>query len=100
MIWWNGTTWVNLGDAGFTLGRAYPSLAISSTGVPYIAFQDGSVVTLMRWSGSAWETIGSAGLSLSGFSWQHSLVISGTGVPYIAGTNGNKIAVVKFSFDP
>jgi hypothetical protein len=37
----NGTNWMNVGNAGFTAGTAsYTSLAFSQSGDPYVAYQD------------------------------------------------------------
>ena len=38
----DGTNWVNVGNAGFSAGVAdYTSLAITSDGTPYVAYRDG-----------------------------------------------------------
>lgn len=37
----DGTNWVNVGNAGFSVGEVdFPSLVISSSGEPYVAFED------------------------------------------------------------
>ena len=39
----NGTEWVQVGDAGFTSSGIYePSLAFTSQGIPYVAYVDES----------------------------------------------------------
>jgi hypothetical protein len=50
---YGGYNWVNVGNAGFSAGRVeYTNLAFSSTGVPYVAYQDlanGSKATVMKY---------------------------------------------------
>ncbi|HKP97969.1 MAG TPA: Ig-like domain-containing protein [Fibrobacteria bacterium] len=103
-----GTTWENVGNPGFSSGMAGPpSLALSSTGVPYVAFEDnskGDKATVMRLNaaGTAWEYVGKIGFS-AGMVDSPSLALSNTGVPYVAFRdygNGEKATVMKTSFDP
>ena len=86
---WDGSTWVNVGGAGFSAGRAsYQSLSFAPDGTPYVAYQDDandSKTTVMRLSGSgtSWETVGSAGFSAGGALYQ-SLSFAPDGTPYVA----------------
>jgi len=53
---YNGTAWVNVGQAGFsTAGAHYTSLAFNSSGEPYVAYQDhgnSEKATVMRFTTS------------------------------------------------
>ncbi len=99
------TGWEIVGGAGFSPGAVHsPSLALSSTGIPYVAFQDeanGKKATVMRLNsaGSAWEYVGGAGFSPDG-AIHTSLVLSKTGVPYVAFkdiANGGKATVMRLN---
>ena len=51
---YNGTSWDNVGPAGFSAGQADdPSLAIDNTGTPFVAFKDTTnsyQVTVMKYA--------------------------------------------------
>ena len=60
-------TWQNVGNEGLSAGLAvYTSLAFSSSGQPYLAFQDwgnSKKVSVMTFNGTNWVNVGSAGFS-------------------------------------
>lgn len=64
LIHWNGTEWVTLGgntNVSRTSGSAWsPSLAIDSSGNPYLAWEDdsegNSEIYYQEWTGSVWTT--------------------------------------------
>lgn len=100
-----GTGWEFVGGAGLSMGEVHsPSLALSSTGVPYIAFQDearAKKATVMRLNaaGTAWETVGGAGFTPDA-AIHTSLTLSNTGVPYVAFkdiANGSKATVMRLN---
>ena len=101
----DGTNWVNVGNAGFSSGAANTtttSLAFSTTGEPYVAFEDIShslKASVMKFDGNEWIYVGSAGFS-PGQGVGTSLAISPTGDPYVAfrdGANSFKVTVMKFN---
>jgi hypothetical protein len=103
-----GSAWEAVGNAGFSIGAAYStSLAMSNSGVPYVAFTDwsaGNKATVMRLNaaGTDWETVGSPGFTPGGAA-RPSLSLNNAEVPYIAfvdGSNATKITVMKTSFNP
>ncbi len=65
VMYYNGTSWVNLGSPGFTSSAAYePSFAIDSGGTPYIAYYDDSnKASVMKFNGSVWEQVGAPAFS-------------------------------------
>jgi hypothetical protein len=80
----------------------YTSLALDSSGVPYVAYRDGAnsnKATVMKYdSGSGWVPVGSAGFS-AGQADDTSLALDSSGVPYVAYTdlaNGSKATVMKY----
>ncbi|HKP94316.1 MAG TPA: Ig-like domain-containing protein [Fibrobacteria bacterium] len=99
------TGWVVVGGGAFSPSLAeYPSLALSGTGVPYVAFQDATnanKATVMRLNEAktGWEAVGGAGVS-PGQVNSTSLALSGTGVPYVAfqdAANANKATVMRLN---
>ncbi|HKP98388.1 MAG TPA: putative Ig domain-containing protein [Fibrobacteria bacterium] len=100
-----GTAWDTVGGAGFSAGGAnYISLALTSGGMPYIAFVDGAYgakATVMRLNtaGTFWETVGGAGFS-AGTAYYPSLAITRGGTPYLSfrdGANGGKATVMRLN---
>jgi hypothetical protein len=67
---WNGSSWEEVGAGSASGGgisnnggdSAYPSIAISADGVPYVAWSDDSSgdyeIYVRRWDGSSWEEVG------------------------------------------
>ncbi|HNV97298.1 MAG TPA: hypothetical protein PKL13_03190, partial [bacterium] len=100
---YNGSSWVNVGSAGFSSGQAdYVSLAIDSNNIPYVAFKDAgnsSKATVMKYNGSSWVNVGSAGFS-SGQADYVSLAIDSNNIPYVAfkdAGNSSKATVMKYT---
>ncbi len=100
---YNGTSWVNVGSAGFTPDIAYStSIAIDGSGTPYLAFEDyatGGKATVMKYDGSAWVTVGSPGFS-TGVALFLSLALDGSGTPYLAyqdNPDSEKTTVMKYN---
>jgi len=94
-------SWEVLGTAGFatiTSDSPYFSLAVNSSGTPYVAFSDGAdsnKVTVMKFDGSDWAQVGDDLTSAAGS--EIGLKFDGT-VPYVVyrGTD-NKATVKKFT---
>ena len=104
VMMFNGTNWVNVGNAGFSAGEAFfTSLAFSlSNGQPYVAYSDNgnsSKATVMKFDGTNWMNVGNAGFS-AGMAWYTSLAFSPSdSLPYVAfedGGNVGKATVMKF----
>jgi hypothetical protein len=84
----DGTNWVNIGNAGFSAGLvSCTSIAISpADGQPYVAYQDcGNLckATLMRFDGTGWVNVGNAGFSPY-TAYYTSLAFSPIGQSYVA----------------
>jgi len=100
---YNGSSWVNVGSAGFSAGRAYyVSLAMDGSGTPYVAYQDAgnsNKATVMKYNGSSWVNVGSAGFS-AGIPYYNSLAFDSNDTAYIAfqdaGKSG-KTTVMKYN---
>ena len=99
------TGWAVVGSAGFSGARAdYVSLAIDSSGTPYVAYMDYSTspqykATVEKFDGSSWTTVGSAGFSAGAAPWT-SIAVGGTGIPYVAfkdNSAGGKATVMRYS---
>ena len=102
-----GTAWEPVTGGEVSAGAADNiSLAISSKGIPHVAFNDdenGGRVTVRRLNeeGTGWETIEWGGNS-AGWYDPDFLAISSTGVPYVVfqnRDNGGKLTVIKASLD-
>jgi hypothetical protein len=99
----NGTHWVNVGTAGFSVKQAnWTSLAFSPSGKPSVAYSDGSEsykATVMEFDGTEWLTIKNEGFS-AGEADFTSLALSPFGSqPYVAYDdcgNSCKASVMKF----
>ena len=99
----DGNSWVQVGNAGFSTGAAYyVSIAITNA-IPYVAFADqdpskNGKVSVMKFDGHSWIQVGSAGFS-AGSAYYTKLASNGT-IPYVAfsdGTEDSKISVMKFN---
>ncbi len=95
--------WKNVGNAGFSAGEVmFTSLALSSSGQPYVAYQDlanSQKVTVMKFDGTNWVNLGSAGFS-AGEADYTSLSFSPSGQPYVAYEdwgNSQKTTVMMFN---
>ncbi len=70
---YNGTTWVDLGNAGIPTGSMshYTSFAFDNSGTPHLAYIDISndqKAVVMKYDGSSWVTVGNPGFSAGGVS--------------------------------
>ena len=89
VMMFNGATWVNVGNSGFSIGEAdYTSLSFSPTnGQPYVAFKDfgnSRKATVMKYNGTNWVNVGNNGFS-PGIVYFTSLAFSPTdNKPYVA----------------
>ena len=99
---WYEELWQNEGNAGFSSGGALSvSLAISSSGEPYVAYRDASQGYkgfVRKFDGTNWINVGPAGFS-TGLADYPSLAFSLTGEPYVAFKDqsaSNKATVMKF----
>jgi hypothetical protein len=99
----NGTSWVTVGNAGFSdsIVEGNNWIAIDGGGTPYVAYRDfasGYKATVMKFNGSSWVVVGNAGFS-TGAATGVSIAIDGTGTPYVVYSDGvfnNKATVMKF----
>lgn len=100
----DGTSWVNVGTAGFSAGVSdYTSLAFNpSTNEPYVAYLDGAngrKATVMMFDGTSWVDVGAAGFS-AGIAEYTSLAFNpSTNQPYVAYMdimNDGKATVMKY----
>jgi hypothetical protein len=99
----DGTSWVNVGIAGFSVGEVWTiSLAFNPfDGDPYVAFTDcGNFykVTVMKFNGSNWENVGNPGFS-KGSAWYTSLAFNLLEQPCVAfvdSVNSWKASVMKY----
>ena len=109
----DGTNWVTVGNASFTVGTFSPSTFIreglviefDGNNVPYVAYTDAmnqSKLTVYKLNGTIWELVGAAGLSQGAGSYV-SLDFTSTNIPYIAYADsslsslGGKIIVKRFN---
>ncbi|WP_417910150.1 hypothetical protein [Candidatus Electronema sp. PJ] len=96
----NGTNWEQVGAPCFSAPWAwYTSLAIDSSGRPYIAYTNGRA-NVMRFNGTAWEQVGEADFS-AGEAWHLSLALDRSGRPYVAYSDRwdgkGKASVMRFN---
>ena len=96
------TSWVNIGNAGFSGGSTNSlSFAINSNNVQYVAFGDHSKndkATVMKWNGSTWTNVGTPGFSANTVNYIK-LAFGSDDVPYVAFMDGvnNKVTVMKWN---
>jgi hypothetical protein len=101
----DGTNWVNVGNAGFSAGIAqYESLAFCpSDSLPYLAYRDignSYKATVMKFNGTNWVNVGTAGFSSGTADWTSLAFSPSDGEPYVAymdWANSNKATVMKFN---
>ena len=97
----NGSTWENVGTAGFSAGAVFNTSLAVYNGIPYIAYSDSAnsnKATVMKFNGSNWENVGTAGFSASYVGYVSLVIYNGT--PYVAysdSANSNKATVMKFN---
>jgi len=94
--------WDSVGNQGFSSGSAsYTSVAVSSVGVPYIAFLDGvsSKTTVMSYNSGSWVTIGTSAIS-TGVGSYIFMALDKNDTPYVAyedNSKSNKVVVKKYN---
>jgi len=104
---YNGSSWVYVGNPGFsgsfaTGGAQYTSIAIDSGGTPYVVYEDftnSDAATVMKYVDTSWVTVGSAGFSISLAAYT-SIAIDRSGTPYVVYQNGGYIypaTVMKYN---
>jgi hypothetical protein len=104
----DGTNWVNLGNAGFTAGEAdWESLAFSpSNNQPYVAYSDyqntwwKEKVSVMTFNGTNWVYVGNACFSAGGAGWESLAFSPMNNQPYVAycdSANSYKATVMTFN---
>lgn len=93
-----GGTWTEVGAPGFT-GKTidHLSLAVDSTGTPYVAFESSNqLLAVRKWDGSNWVNVGNPYLTTDITTWISIIVNPLTNEPYVAYQEGPKIKVRKF----
>ena len=100
-------TWERVGTAPYVAGLAlYTSLAIDSSGTPYVAYQDlgnGGYgrATVKKFNGASWELVGSRGFPAGAYRTTYtSLALDSNDTPYVAFQDyggSNKATVMKFN---
>ena len=82
-----GGGWTVVGNAGFSAGPAgYTSLALDSTGTPFVAYSDsnaGSKATVQKLVSGTWTVVGNAGFSAGVAIWA-CLALDKNGIPRVA----------------
>jgi hypothetical protein len=98
----NGTSWVFVGNPEFSGAWGYSiSLALNSTGAPYVCYIDGDhgdKAMVQRFNGTTWEAVG-ASVSVGRVS-DAVLALNSKDVPYIAysdSASGYKAKVMSFN---
>jgi hypothetical protein len=82
---YSGSSWVNVGNPGFTTSSVYSFVLFVDQGTPYVAFTGSSSnLSVMKFNGASWVNVGGTiGNSYSYYSSSFDFIVSG-GVPYIA----------------
>ena len=98
----NTPAWINVGAPAFSEGSAdYTSMAMDSTGVPYVAYKDnsqGGKLSVKKFNGTNWITVGSLGVSDGSIRYT-SIKIDSNNLPYVAFDDelaSEHLTVVKF----
>jgi hypothetical protein len=79
-----GTSWVNVGSAGFTtaaVDSTYLAITVDASGAPWVAYTSNGALSVAKYASGAWATQGAAGFATPNASI--SLVVAG-GAPYVA----------------
>lgn len=98
----NGSSWVFVGDEGFSADYAnYMNLAFSPSGQPYVAFQDFGVsrkAVVMTYTGGSWTSVGINGVSADQAFYEN-VAVNASGQPYVAFQDwwhASKATVMKY----
>jgi hypothetical protein len=105
VMMFNGTNWVNVGNAGFSAGEAdCISLAFSpSNNQPYVAYEDygnSQKATVMTFNGTDWVNVGNAGFSAGETEYESLAFNPSNNQPYVAFEdkgNSGKATVMRFN---
>jgi hypothetical protein len=100
----NGTSWVNVGPAGFSPSQAWDTdLDLDASGTPYVALRvvggTSPGANVMKFDGTNWVSVGPAGFS-SGALFFVSIVLDAAGIPYVSYRDvfsGGNVEVKKFN---
>jgi hypothetical protein len=99
----DGTNWINVGNAGFTAPQAsWESLAFSSSGQPYLAYVDewnNLYPKAMKFDGLKWVNVGNGLISTSAAGSTSLVFSSSDSLPYVAYQDlvyNKKASVMKF----
>lgn len=106
-MWWTGSIWKQLGNAGFSAGTAtYVSMAVSRHNAAfdtvYVAYRDGAAknkLSVMKYTGSSWVYVGSQGFSTGAASYISLKLDTNSGTLYVAysdSANGYKATAYKY----
>lgn len=100
----NGTNWAALGATDFTNASGLMRIAISSTGTPYVVYEDGvnsTKFSVKKFDGTNWVFVGSALFGETGVLADLTLdiAIDATGAPHVISKNvtSGKATVLKFN---
>ncbi len=101
---YNGSTWTNVGNPGFSLGVAYwPSLKFDNDDILYLSLEDAGIgfkAAVYQFSNNGWDTLGTPGFSDGIVSFTR-LAFDSNNIPYIAFkdeyNNINKPSVLKYT---
>lgn len=89
--------WSDVGSANFSDFRVhYVSMAVSNTGIPYVAFSNfenspNNKNSVMKFNGTQWELVGSSGISGGEAKW-NALLIDNTGAPVLSYSDASMTA--------
>jgi hypothetical protein len=94
---YSGSSWVNVGNPGFTTSSVYSFVLFVDQGTPYVAFTgSSSYLTVMKFDGASWVNVGGTiGNSYSYYSSSFDFIVSG-GVPYIAFSDSSSQLHVQY----
>lgn len=102
----NGTSWVQVGSAGFSAGQvSVTRMAMTTAGSPYVVYRDsanGDKPTVQRFNGTDWELVGSAGFT-AGIGYEAVMSLSNRNIPYVAyvdDAQSFKLSVSRFIDGP
>lgn len=96
----NSQTWYELGSPNFSSGinNEYQNIVLDNNGTPYVTFEDGNSISVMKYDGQNWVSVGLPQFYTN--SKLPKLAISSNGTAYVAFqdliTNNGKASVLKF----